>query len=76
MREHLDDDEIFRRFRIVGGSIHYVVDTNETELDLDVDRVLDTLDLNTVQWLADGRFAFTFHKTAPASPLVGLGPKE
>jgi hypothetical protein len=73
--EPLDDDELLRRFRIVGGSIRDIVEFDEDKFKEKVAAALNINDV-TVQGLVDGNYQFLYKPAEPSSTLVGLGPAD
>jgi hypothetical protein len=71
---NLDDNEILRRVRIVGGSLRDILQFEEDNFERKVGEALN-LDLNTVQELAEGRYQFSFKPESPSSLLIGICPK-
>jgi hypothetical protein len=71
---NLDDNEILRRVRIVGGSLRDILVFEEEGFKRNVGEALN-LDLNTVQKLAEGRCQFSFKPESPSSLLIGICPK-
>ena len=71
----VDDEELLRRFRIVGGSMRDIIDFKEKEFTQNVEVALN-LNADTVKDLAEGRYQFTFDQTVPSSILIGLGPDD
>jgi hypothetical protein len=69
----LDDNEILRRVRIVGGSLRDILLFEEAKFESNVGRALN-LDENTVQELAEGRYQFPFEPDSPSSLLIGICP--
>ena len=71
----LDDDELLRRFRIVGGSIRDIVEFDEDKFKEKVAAALNIDDV-MVQGLVDGNYQFSYKPAEPSSALVGLGPAD
>lgn len=69
----LYDDEVLRRFRIVGGSIGDILTFNEKQFKKDVETALN-LNATTVQELSEGRYMFAFDTTEPSNMLIAIGP--
>lgn len=72
---HLADDELLRRYRIVGGSIRDILEFNEAMFVGKVDRALE-LDALTFHGLMTGAYQFPYTPSAPSSILVGLRPQN
>lgn len=69
----VSEEEIWYRFRIVGGSMCDIVGFIEKDFKQAVDSALN-LEPHTVQELSDGTYRFEFDKKSPRSVLIGLGP--
>ena len=69
------EDEVLRRFRMVGGSIRDIIEFDESEFTEKVAQALNIQDF-TVQGLADGTYQFSYTPDAPSSVLIGIGPKD
>ena len=72
----LDDDEILRRFRIVGGSMRDMLGFNENKFKNSVMTALGGLNDNTVRQLYNGRYEFAFEQNSPSSILIAIAPDE
>lgn len=72
---NLDDNEVLRRFRIVGGSIRDIIEFQEEGFKQDVETALN-LGTETVAKLAAGPHQFIFKEESPSSKLIGIGPKN
>jgi hypothetical protein len=71
---NLDDNEILRRVRIVGGSLRDILLFEEDDFERKVGEALN-LDANTDQELAEGRYQFSFKPEPPSSLLIGICPR-
>ena len=70
----LDDDEILRRFRIVGGSMRDMLDFDENKFKNSVMTALGGLDEKAVRQLYNGRYEFAFRQNSPSSILIAIAP--
>jgi len=73
--QDLSDNEVLRRFRVVGGSLRDIIMFDEK---IFKERVVTALALDqvTVNELVDGRYKCTFQPDAPSSILIGIGPRD
>uniref|UniRef100_A0A7S2UDW3 Uncharacterized protein n=1 Tax=Attheya septentrionalis TaxID=420275 RepID=A0A7S2UDW3_9STRA len=71
----LNDDDLLRRFRIVGGSIRDILEFNESAFKDTVKAALNIDDL-MVQGLVEGAYQFSYKPSEPSSVLVGLSPSD
>jgi hypothetical protein len=72
--QNLEDSEMLRRVRIVGGSLRDILLFEEDDFERKVGEALN-LDLSTVQELTEGRYQFPFKPETPSSLLIGICPK-
>lgn len=73
--QQLTDNEVLRRYRIVGGSLRDVLFFDERNFTNKVQTALE-LDAITIHELVEGRYKFTFQPNAPSSILVGICPSD
>jgi len=72
----LPDEEVLRRFRIVGGSLRDVLNFDEEKFTQQVEQALEIDSESTVHGLACGTYKFSFKPDEPSSRLIGISPKD